>query len=68
MSSLSNRPMPPALWSKHDAEASAPEEIRSTTGPGVAILKIDESGEISGEVEGSYSDWLGGNPTLVPGF
>ena len=31
-------------------------------------FEIDETGEITGEVEGGYSAWLGGTPKLFPGF
>lgn len=49
---------------------------RSFNGAGNAVFngvwngdfEIDETGEISGEVEGGYSNWLGDTPTIVPGF
>ena len=31
-------------------------------------FQIDETGTITGEVEGGYSVWLEGSPKIVPGF
>ena len=31
-------------------------------------FEIDETGEITGEVEGGYSAWMGGTPKIAPGF